>query len=97
MCLAARLSNGLLPELVAAAEVVYELVLRRKGFVIITVDAVMPRPGLGCDVAVQGGQPRELDGASAHECLVTFLGGMLLQGVVGSGMWPCRQHRCGVG
>lgn len=82
MCLPAKLGDGVVSELVAGAEVVDEFVLTRKAFVAVTVDAVVLRPCLCCDVAVQGGQPDELGGASAQECLVAFFGSMPLQGVI---------------
>lgn len=81
-CLAAKLGDGLVSELVAGSEVVDEFVLACKALVAVAVDTVVFRSGLCCDVSVQGGQPDELGGASAQECLMALLGSMLLQGVV---------------
>lgn len=64
-CLAAKLGDGLVSELVAGSEVVYELVLACKALFDVAEKAEDLWPGLVFDVAVQGGQPDELGGASA--------------------------------
>lgn len=81
-CLSANLGDGFISELVAGSEVVDELVLSGKGFVAVAEVAVVVRPVLCCDMAVETAQPPEGDTAVAQESLVAFFSGMPLQGVV---------------